>query len=361
MTGLAANDPDKVAAFVRLFARPQEMISNLHTRVEPFHAGGIDFPLTVNDGAPTCYICCPSVGYIDYAIEETRNFSAHPALRATVSALIRAARPLLRASGLDRQVQVNNWLLSTNPVPALTRATAADIRDRLTARFPGHAIVLRSLNPMADAVTMQALRDEGFRLIPARQIYILAETRLTSDMRRDRALLAKTALQRVGNDGFSDVDYSRCADLYAQLYLRKYTPLNPAYTAAGIAGLHRAGLMQLAGLRDASGQLVAVTGLFENGRTLTQPIVGYDTARPQREGLYRMMMQIARDHAAARGLFFNVSAGAAAFKRHRGGVPVIEYTAVHLRHLPLRQRIAARGIEALLARIGVPLLERFEL
>src|SRR5690606_18370622 len=51
MTGLASNDPARVAAFVALFRRPaQELIANLDTRVELLEAGGVAFPLTVNDG-----------------------------------------------------------------------------------------------------------------------------------------------------------------------------------------------------------------------------------------------------------------------------------------------------------------------
>ncbi len=365
MTGLASNDPARVSAFVGLCQAhdSRDLVGNLATRMEQLEVAGLSFPLTVNDGAATCYICHPTTGYIDYALEETRNFAEHPALRAPLSALIRAARPLVRGSGLDRQVQVNNWLFSTNPVPALDPAAAGALRDALLARFPGHAILLRSLNPMADAATMKALGLAGFRLLPARQVYLFTDpagAKPTGDMRRDRTLLGKTPLQRVGNAEFTEADYPVCIQLYADLYLRKYSALNPAYTPIFLREMHRAGLLHLEGLRDGSA-LVAFTAFFASGRTLTQPMVGYDTARPVKEGLYRMMMQIGRDHAAQRGLFFNCSAGAAGFKRLRGGVPVIEYTAAYVRHLPLPRRLATRAMEAILRGIGVPLMERFEL
>jgi hypothetical protein len=366
----ARNDPARVRAFVDLFARHDTtaLIGNLTTRVDTFEVGDQLFPITFNDRSErgNCYICRPSAAYIDYGLEETRHFVSHPVLRAATRGLIRSAAPILRLSRLDRQVQVNNWLLSTNPVPPLTRADAATLRDRLTAAHPDRAIVLRSLNPLADAATMAALGAEGFTLLPARQVYVFADRsgtpRLTRDMKRDRKLLRDTPHLRVDNDGFLPADYDRAAHLYAMLYLDKYTPLNPRYTALCLAEWHRAGIIEILGLRDRdTGALVAVTGMFLSGSTLTQPIVGYDTTRPQAEGLYRMMMAASQARASAEGLFFNMSAGAAGFKRSRGAVPVVEYTAVYTRHLPASARLAVGVMERVLRRVGVPLLERFEL
>ncbi|TGT12988.1 GNAT family N-acetyltransferase, partial [Mesorhizobium sp. M3A.F.Ca.ET.174.01.1.1] len=39
----------------------------------------------------------------------------------------------------------------------------------------------------------------------------------------------------------------------------------------------------------------------------------------------------------------------------------IEYNAVYAGHLPLRRRVAIRIMETVLARVGIPLLRRFEL
>jgi hypothetical protein len=369
-TERVANTAEMVARFVAIFqGRPvPDLIRNLVTEVDQIAVAGRSYPLTLNTpvAGGTCYICSPVTAYIDYAIDETRNFRARPALRLAVRGLIRACGPVVSASGLDHQVQINNWLFSTNPVPTLGRATVAELRDRLTRDHPARALVLRSLNDRADRASLDALRAEGFCLLPARQIYLFGaeEAALgeSANARRDRQAIDRTPYALAGNDSFCGADFDRTAALYDQLYIRKYTPLNPQYTAAYVREMHQAGLMRLRGLRDpADGQLVAVTGLFENGRTLTQPVVGYDTSRPQREGLYRMVMAMAQDHARTQGLFFNMSAGAAAFKRHRQAVPVIEYTAVFADHLPRRQRLAIGTMQRVLTRVGIPLLQRFEL
>ena len=60
-------------------------------------------------------------------------------------------------------------------MPDLDLRQARELRDRMVAQHPDHAVVIRSLNEMADTATLEALRDAGFVLLAARQIYIVPE------------------------------------------------------------------------------------------------------------------------------------------------------------------------------------------
>lgn len=367
MSGLAFGDPARAAAFVGLMQAhaTRDLIGNLTTRISLYTQGDAAFPMTLNDRdeAGNCYICRPSAAYIDYALEEIRHFAKVPALQRSLAGLIRACGPLVRASGLDHQVQLNNWLFSTNPVPALTPGMALAIRHDLTAAHPDRAIVLRSLNPVADGASMAALAAAGFQMLPARRIWLYdgrGALRPSRDLRRDQALLRDGLFEEVTE--FTPADYTDAAQLYGQLYLQKYTALNPRYTALFLQEMHRAGLLELIGLRaGAGGPLVAVTGLFQSGVTLTQPVVGYDTRRPGTEGLYRRMMALSLARAAQAGRFFNMSAGAASFKKNRRAQAAIEYSAIYTAHLPRSTRLASGAMVQVLRRFGISLLERFDL
>ncbi|WP_210212023.1 hypothetical protein [Mesorhizobium sp. M2A.F.Ca.ET.043.02.1.1] len=142
----------------------RDLIANLKTKVETFEIAGRVFPLTLNDAdeAPNCYICCPTSAYIDYAMDETRNFAAHRLLKRALNALIGACAPLVRASGLDHQAQVNNWLYSTNPVPLLDRPTVASLRSAgLDRAFPRSRHRHPFVNDIADPATIAVLKAEG--------------------------------------------------------------------------------------------------------------------------------------------------------------------------------------------------------
>ena len=343
------------------------LITNLQTGLQLLETPRGPLPMTANaakDG-PTCYICCPSVAYADYAAEELRNFRAMPALHRLLEGLIGLSRPLVRGMGLDQQVQPNNWLFSTNIWCGFSLAELQAITTELLALFPDRAILWRSLNDYGDAAALDTFRQAGYRLFPARQIY-LYDCRndlppLRRDVKNDLKVLERGGLDHIGPEAIRPEHYARIADLYGQLYLQKYTALNPQYQPEFIRAMHETGIVELHGFCDKVGEMQAVIGFFCQGEVMTAPIIGYEMALQPTLSLYRQLVVFGMLEARKRRMLYNMSAGASTFKRSRGALPAIEYSAAYNRHLPHRARLAGRVVEGLLSGLGVPLMKRFEL
>ena len=354
----------QAAAFGRIHAgcESRPFVANLATEIDMLHG----VPLTINHGGDrgNAWVCSPLTTYSDYAREECRRY-LHPTLAMPVAAMCRACGYLMRRARIDRAVTVNNWLLSTNLYPPLQKAQAEQLVDTVLQRWPDHAIWFRSLNGAQNADWLAFLRERGFALIPSRQVYFFnagfAGDKRSADLKRDMKLLQTTPLRRVAPGDFTEADCPRIAALYAHLYLDKYSTLNPQYTPAFFSSWMQGGLVQFHGFRDAEGVLQGVVGLFRQNGTITAPVVGYNTALPVKLGLYRLLMACVLEQATLAHSAVNLSAGAAHFKRLRGGRPLIEYSAVLVRHLPLRRRALIAVLRALTTWIGVPLMRKFKL
>jgi hypothetical protein len=360
---------DSVSCCVDTYLRHGQIsadaIGNLKTEVSYVGVDDYRVPVTVNSSEPdNTWICSPHTAYARYAIEELERFG-HPMLTKPLGGLCHFAGRYLWNSRIDDAVAVNNWLLSTNLYPPSNRAALGHWISEATQRWPRHAIWFRSLNPRYTQDWIREVIDAGCVLIPSRQVYLF--DRITLDDRhpqnlwRDMRLLKTNQLEASPSRDWTSLDFERAADLYGQLYLKKYSSLNPDYSAAFLRIWSQARLLDLNGFRDGAGILQAVIGTFSSGDTITAPIVGYNTAEPQRRGLYRLLMASVFQSAALTGRRINLSAGAAEFKRLRGGIGTIESSAVYVRHLPkLRQR-SVTTLSFLARRIGEPFMKRFEL
>lgn len=355
----------KVSAFLRAASESTAGIANLATRVDCVGHDDRRIPVSINFSEPdNAWVCSPHTTYARYTIEELRRWG-HPGLTGPLSLLCRMLGAYLGRAHIDDCVALNNWLLSTNLYPALdATALGAWVTEALD-RWPRHALWVRSLNRRYTPQWLEALANAGFMLIPSRQVYLYdridRSVRMPQNLRRDLEMLDRTGLVcSVGAD-WSAADFARAEELYSKLYLHKYSRLNPAYTAGFLRAWHGAGLLELFGYRDPMGFLTAVVGLFSIGDIITAPIVGYATERPIKDGLYRLLMATVYDQAARLGRRINLSAGAAHFKRLRGGIAALEYSAVYARHLPRSRRRALGVLAALTRRIGEPCMRYFEL
>lgn len=357
----------RAAAFLALHRQSSSdrFVRNLRTTVDSVGAGHACLPVTVNHGETgNAWVCSPYTTYCSYAAEETARLN-HPVLTRPLNGLIRRMGAALQRADIDRAVAINNWLVSTNGYPRLHDVDLDQAIDEAASRWPDHAIWFRSLNAAHHADWLRALTERGGVLLASRQVYLFDDiaglARQRTDLKRDFSLLRTQAgftCERV-TDG--DADFKRAEELYTELYIHKYSHLNPQYRHALIKAWSDAGLLQLFGLRDTEGVLQGIVGLFRFGNLITSPIVGYNTQLPQKLGLYRRLAACVLREGAEHGRPVNLSAGVAHFKRQRGGQAAIEYSAVLCSHLPRRRRHAIRALGVLTRNVGVPIMRAFKL
>jgi hypothetical protein len=198
----------------------------------------------------------------------------------------------------------------------------------------------------------------GFRLIPSRQVWWFApgseQVRRSRDWRQDGALLRRGDVEVVEHDDIPTDAWPELAELYAQLYLRKYSRFNPAFTAGWMQAMAESGALQFTALRDRSGRWLGVEGRGMMNGVMTSPIVGYDLAQPVGLGLYRRLAAVPVLAAQAAGVPLNLSAGVGRFKALRGGEARMEYLAVYDRHQPAALRAAWAMIEAISRELLLP-------
>ena len=358
---------ERLRTYAEAFAREgaEPFIANLRTTVRILCEHDWALPVTINDADyDNTYVCSPYTAYGPYAKEELRLIDSAVA-RGTLGVVANAAGAMLKAARINRIVHVNNWMLSTNLYPEKAELPVATIAVFLAEQFPDHFICFRSLNAWSNAELMAHCRAAGGRLLASRQVYCyerLAETwAVTPNAHEDRRLLARTAYRVVPEDELGEADYERMAELYRLLYIEKYSQHNPVFTPRYLQLCHRSGVMRFFGLRGADGVLDGVLGLFIVDGIVTAPIVGYDTSRDRKLGLYRLLMTLVYEFALKDGHRVNLSSGAAEFKRLRGGRPEIEYSAIFDRHLSPGRRGAVRALAAVVNGLGVPLMRRLKL
>jgi hypothetical protein len=341
------------------------LIRNLITRIETRQVGGRLVAMTVNRSEPTdTYVCSPHTAFVRYLSEEIPTLpvrAAHAPLRLLVSGFDR----LLRAARVDDIVHLNNWLLSTNLTGGLAVPQVPQLTRSLAEEFPDSILAIRSLTEWANGELMRGLVAGGWHLIPSRQVWVIDDFARDwagrRDTRRDHALAGSTPLRREELPEMSDTDAARISELYGLLYLQKYSRLNPDYSPGFIKLTHRIGMIRYIAFRDADGTIHSVAGCFRLGDEVTTPIVGYDTARPAEEGLYRLATWAIFDFARREALRLNLSSGAAGFKKNRGARPEIEYSAIHVGHLSRPRRLAIGALRQALNGLAVPMMRRYQL
>ena len=309
-----------------------------------------------------CYISDLSVAFTDYALQEL-EIEGLTKLRPWIRPLVWIVDHLLKRLSFSRAIYVNNFPFSTtlyaSEFERVVDDSLIEARDVMTDSW----IIFRSLTKELNGELIKSLRERGAIVLPTRLVFLFEDWEKIfsrTNTRRDQCLNFDGQYNLVQGAAFSDRDFERATELYAELYIDKYSFLNPHYTSQFLSKSCEKGLLEFYGWKNDEGKLVAVLGLFGVDDWCTAPIVGYDRSVDQKEALYRRVIAKALGIAKARQMNLHLSAGAANFKLLRGGEPHIEYAAVIPHGKTLIDRLLFRGFAIVLGFAFPLFMRRFE-
>lgn len=359
----AAGFPEWLEPMVREGTR--HFVANSDSQMHLLSVAGQVLPVTVGEPCRgSSYVVSPWSQYVGYAIEESARLPRRWQ-RILARSLLAAVHPCLSPVAMDRAVQVNNWLVSTNLWPAGIASYAGDLIARLARRWPDRPLLFRSLDSEAQASLVQALQEAGCRLLFSRivnwQDPQSAAVKSNRQLRQDRRKWEKQGWSTAPVSLSRADSAETCRQLYRALYLGKYSALNPDYTLPFFQAAARSGFLQMEWLLDPGDRLAGVWGWWTRAAVMTQPVFGYDPSGPWGQSPYAALSLRVLQKAAQVGLKVNASAGAGHFKQQRGARPVVEYHAVFDRHLNFSARrpwgivehLAAKPIQEWLRNSGL--------
>jgi hypothetical protein len=319
---------------------PKHFIDNADVEMLVLTGDGLVLPLVVNEGKPgNSDVCSPYAHFVSYTAQElSRRSGVIPAL---LRMLVRAAQWLFQATRIDRVVYVNNWLLATSPDLDVSKDWLADVTDYLSKRFPDHAVVFRCINPITACGCFEALRMNRYRLVPSRIVYMFEPSKepynKNRDRKRDLRLLETGEYAVIDSRELTDEDIKQMTALYRDLYLGKYSDLNPQFNENFFSLVVKQEVVELRALK--SDRVVAFTGYYLQEKSITGCTIGYDRRQPVELGLYRRAYALLMRASDQKKKLLNMSAGVGEFKRLRGATPCVEYDAIFDRHLPWHRRL----------------------
>ncbi len=355
-------------SFALIFAdnKAEDLIENIHTEIRMIRVSNtLFFPVSVNSKVRTnTFVCSPYTAYALYAKDELKLKVPNKLLQLPILAVIKLMGLFLKVGKIDKNIHINNFLLSTNPYQEWHGSEIEALTQFIQRNYPRHAILFRSLNNYQHQHLITQFEKNGYLKIGSRQVYIYdmnyEQWIHHNNNKNDRRLIRKQGLTYLSHEEMRPY-LAEANALYNLLYIEKYSQYNPQFNVRYFEECYEKEIMHFQGYANKDGKLKAFAGLFILDNTITSPLVGYDIYASQKEGLYVHAINLVMKYKFESNKLLNLSSGAAQFKRIRGGVPSMEYTVVYTQHLPLLRRIVWRFLQFISNKIGIPLIEKYEL
>jgi hypothetical protein len=340
----------------------KKYISNVNADISIIKINNKVFPIVkTHPKEENCYVCSPYDQYITYGLEELQVLKM-PTIEFIFKLIIKAMALPLRFTNFNKVIYVNNWLLSTNLYPELNSFEIEAINKKLQDLYPGSIIIYRSLNEYTNSKLMTDLERVGASKIISRQIYITDPAQPSykkrKDFKKDQRNLLKSNITVTDNILLSDAPQIK--KHYDDLYLGKYTKLNPQFTIEYLENAIEHKLFNFQVVKS-NNTLTAVLGYFKRNNVMTTPIFGYDTNAPVTDALYRNISSLLLNESSSNGHILNQSSGASSFKSQRGAKPYIEYNFYFTAGSSFLQRSSWKFIQILLNTIAIRVMQKYKL
>lgn len=341
---------------------PSHYIENANTSLQALLIDDLVLPVAVNEpNSKNSYVCSLYSHYVNYGYEEI-NALKNWLPKWILKGMIHLVDRLLLFGEIDKAVFVNNWLLPTNLYPDISAEQIAAITKTLVKRYPAHAIAFRSVNRLYPSSLFVGLKQAGYDFLISRMIYFTK----TDDSKAFTSRMFKSDMKVIKESPYAVVDdterlireASRLKQLYRALNIEKYSAWNPQFNENFIRLALEKEWMTLRGL-ELNGRIDAVLGYFTLNSVMTSPFFGYDTSLPLETGLYRQISTLLLLEAKERGLLLHQSSGAGHYKKLRRAEEDFEYTAVYIRHLPIKRRLIFHMLIEAMSTIGKSLLKHY--
>jgi hypothetical protein len=337
-------------------------IENVQTDMRALVWDQLVLPITVNEAEyDNSYVCSPYSYYISYA-KQSLGLVSQAWLHSLINGLLSGVGKLLCHYQVNKVVVVNNWLTSTNLYPPLQAQQLTAIAQFLQQKFPDYAIVFRSVDPFMNPICYEVLQQIGFDYIANRQIFFidpqhstLFESRL---FKSDRKLLKNSDYEVIDGEQLTEKDLPRLLSLYRDVYIEKYSDLNPNFNENFLRLLLAQKLMRFKALKK-EGRIDGVVGYIQRNGIMQCPFFGYDRSLPQEIALYRLLSTVLMLEAQAQGLVFHQSSGASMFKKIRKANSCIEYMAVYYQHLKIKHQLPWQILKSIYNSLGMMYMKHY--
>lgn len=264
-------------------------------------------------------------------------------------------------SSIDKVVYVNHWLISTNIHYDLSAEQINEVTKFIKQKFPDYAICFRNIAKETNEILYNALNQNKYRFLINRTSYYIdnnsfKEVYKKQSIKTDLSLCKKRDYQIADNV----VDIAKQVQLYNDLYINKYTCLNPQYNEKFFDMLKDNNFENYT-LLNKQDEIVGFYIPFVLNNTVSVPWFGYDTSVMQNEGLYRLLMLNIIEYAKNNNLNLNLSSGVGEYKQRRGAKQYWEYLAIDYSHLNIFRKFIFSSLIFITNKISFPLAKLFNI